>query len=630
MRSEWFIALTPDGEVFDPIVHRRRDLDPDAIVMRDSEEAGRRVFDIETDLGDPGLAIMIERSWVHISRELSDGTLRHMGSGYLVPTELEQIDEDQVGLSVYCSPRNWDVLVPAALQPLKLLPGYDPLTIDPERRDDPAEILDGFFKTVWCDPITHELQIVDLFGVGLPEMTIADPDFPGAIGDAPAKLISRVDGTIAVEWIERRGGEINFTDIIKGEFEGDLVSTLTPDQFEDAWPKVGETIGGDSGYVVSKSTIRRMDPGELPEEPTTVGPVHGSSGVYNYVVDPNLTAPTATEFDLVRYYHDVELQVLWGVAQKRVEIVRFTLENAAAATSGGDVEYLDIKLGDVSIDEITPPWEPGTAYEVDDIRLVGAVCWKCTVDHVSGTEFNADLFTTDGSGGAMQRWNRLPTNQSPIGSPSATSYFQTARGRATIDACLLKARALIASSIRARSFDFETEITDEGLGLSAGMRCKVPAMAAPGGWVRGKVTSIQLESTGADETLTIVLNPAGGTGTDATGGDHLVTESGAAWDAIRYRDYLDQVAPPSPQPAGSIGVVNKPEDQLEYVQANDFDPDAGRDDPRANDPETLLSDVATELRVSLAPLSNQDAITHEIQLEMTTPWSGPWQYGDDE
>lgn len=622
MRDDLYIALDVDYAPFDDVAHRRRDLDADECTETSTESSGRTLLTIVTDIGDPGIAALATTSWCHVSRELEDGSLKHLAQGWIDPLIIQRQDEDLVSLDIVCSPRDWDAAVAAVLAPLKVLPGFDPVLVAPDKRSDPVEILDGYSRAVFCHPSTHVMSVVDIHGVGLPVVEIADPDFPGPQAEAATRPISRVDVTVTTEWIETRHGTIICGPVVEGEFESDRANTLTPDAFEASFPKTGSIINGDSGYTIARSVLTRRDDLDVGIYPNTAGPVRGSSGVYNYVQDPDLLAPEAQGLEVERAWYDLELDIDWKVAQKRVQIARFSIFNGSPAAVGGRIEALDLRTEDISLDEITPAWAPTTFYTVGTVRRVGTQNWKCTVEHLAGATFGGSLYFPYGGGlGYGSRWVREAVNGSPIGSLNAQSYFHLPRGRQTLEAAALKARAMLADSIRNKPVTFETELTDELLGLTT---ATVVRVQGEDGWVEGKVTKIEVISSADDEVLAITISPACGSGLVIEGGDP-VSQTGEPWDRILLGSIADQLPVALPNPGGSVSIDNTSTEQLAYVQANDFDPVAGRTDPEANDPTNLLKDVPTTMVLSLTQLSGREALEQIVNVPVPWAWSGPAQ-----
>lgn len=82
--------------------------------------------------------------------------------------------------------------------------------------------------------------------------------------------------------------------------------------------------------------------------------------------------------------------------------------------------------------------------------------------------------------------------------------------------------------------------------------------------------------------------------------------------------------PATPVPGAIIVAENHPEDQITFVQANDYTGEAGRNDRTLNDPKHLLGQVKTGLVISANPISGQPTLTVDIGLVAGT-WSGPAQ-----
>lgn len=622
VRGDWFFALTPDGEVYNEVLHRRRDIDADGVDIVEQEAAGRRMIAVTTDLGDPCLVTLKTYTWCHASRERADGTLQLMGTGFIDPIAIQAQDEDTVSIEIYCSPRDWNTLQAAALAPLKLQDGFDPVLVPIENRNNAVDILDGFSRVLHCHPVTHQFTVVDIFGVGLPVTEIADPDFPGPQPDAMTRPVAAVQVSVKAEWIEARDGGFDVTNVVNGEFDEDLPNTLTPDAFEGTWFQPGSSINGDSGYTVRRSQLEPILPEDRPDLVHVAGPVHGSSGIYNYVTDQNHDAPEPQAMTVDRVYYNAELSIDWKVRQKRVETVRFTILNGAPTAAGGAVEVLDLVCEDITRDDVTLPWLPNTAQAAGSVRRVGSQNWKCVVNHISSSSFAGDLMYIVG-GVAMARWTREATDHAPIGSRGSSTYFLQPRGRQTTVAAAMKARAIIAASLRNRPFRLETELTDDLLSLTTASRVRVPLL--DGTWIEAKVTELEIISSPDDEYLAITISPAGGSGTPVAGAD-VVSQTGEAWDRISFGGYAGQMPDLMPAVGGTLRVTNTVEEQLEYVQARDYAPAEGRDDPKLTDPVELLKAVPTSIRLALTQISGRDAMEHEINIPVTAPWSGPKQH----
>lgn len=625
---DWYFAwLSSETEAFDPVAHKVIEVPQASIDIIEEEGKDAVLVTIKRDaLGSSAYA---GRSWAMLSFETPDGTLHPVARMKMAKRPLGQVDE-VAELTFSTLPSDFLARRTAGLEPLKVLPAYDPVAIEPSRLDEPNEILDGHQRVAHFDRVTQTFSTPNILGVGLPKRTFTMGDLigwndGGGITVRQTKTPLRgVRLIISAEWLQAFDGEIAATDAIKGLFPSGFVETLTGDEFERGWFKAGSAVNGASGYTVIKSKLREV--GVPAGSPKKAGPVRGQKARYNYVDDPDLLNPRGMGLP-IRYY-DVELGLAYIVSQKRAETVEILILNNGPGAAEGEIRTLEIKLQNVALDRTTPNFVGLAAYVAGDVVKVGSSTWRSLTNHVSLANFSADRYRIEG-GILVPQWEPLVNDNSPIGGPNRDTYFLTSRGVQTVRSGVLRAMRLIAESQRCVEIEFHVPFEDV-VGMStAGMAAlDVDDDLVPGGYAEGKITRFHVtdpdRASFAKASITIECCTGSGVA-PAVGTGPVVNYSGEAWDAVALESWFGQLPESYPEPGGAAQVINGRVDQLTYVQSNDYQKGvAGRNDRTANDPKTLLRQVPTEIVLSLVDLAPRPDMTNAIVVE-SSGWSGPAQ-----
>lgn len=633
--KDWYVALVEGGTPFDPAAHRRRDLPVKRVSLSGTEEGEvdrlglvciRRT---DAPILEPGAP-----RWVHLSRELADGSLKHMGYGYVIPTPQREDDEFET-YEFNLSPMDWaDRKLAAAVQ-MKILPFFDDTTVAPDARFDVTEILDGYSSVPHCHRSTHAVSFAEITGAGAQIIEAPAPWMPGPQVKVIGVPIAGVDIDATAEWTQSRDGDFDATEMVEQAFDRKRLSTLTPEEFERAWFKPNSDVNGDSGWKVLEATlVRRFD---LPvvDFPVLAGPFRGPSSTYNFVQDQQLTNPIAKEMSFERAWYRTSLKLGWTIRQKRIERIFASVNNGGQMWAGGERKTLSIRLEDVSRDDITPYWRPGGKYKAGQLWKVGDTVYSCLADHQATFSFAQDVLGTGPQGGIVQRWAEAIGDQSPLGNRAASTYWISTRGEATLQNLLLKARAMIVHSQRCVEIKFRHLLTDELLDLTTAHRCRLRAPAdmlrgapAGDGVVVAKVYDYEIVSDQDDEYVEVTLRASIGSGDVWTGGNGLVTQTGEGWDRILYEGYAGQVPEDLPALEAAVSVTNDVPKQISTIQAQDFDPtaDPPRKDSQQNDPKNIVKTVPTSVAVYLTQISGRPDMAHEIVVPVVAPFAGQMQW----
>lgn len=642
MHKDWYVALVDANTPFDPVAHRRRDLPLKRVNLSGAEddEVDRLGLVCVRHTDAPTLADGAPR-WVHLSRELADGSLRHMGYGYVIPTPKRGDDETEV-FEFNLSPFDWARTKLVAAQALKVLPFFDLTTVSPDSRNDVSEILDGYSAVPHCHRSTHDVSFPEITGSDLDVIEAPDPWMPGPTVDTIGTPLAAVDVDSTAEWVQARDGDLDATELVQNAFKegarlfNNRVNTLTPEELERSWFKRGENVNGDSGWKVVETTfVRKLD---LPaaDYPNVAGPFRGPTTTYNYVKDPNLKAAVGTDTSLERAWYTTTLKLAYTIRQKRVQRIMFRLVNGGQRWQGGEVKQLSVRLEDVSRDDVTPYWRPLQLYKAGTLWKVGTTVYSCLRDHRASRFFDQDVLVTGANGGIVQQWVETIGDQSALGDKSLGTYWPLPRGEMTFRNLALKARALILHSMRCIEIKFRHALTDELLDLTTANRVRLRAPAdmlrgAPGrdGVVVAKVYSYEIVSDQEDEYIEVTLRACVGSGIvyDSVG-RAVVTQTGEAWDRIIYGDYTSQVPEPLPEIEADVKVTNKVPEQVAAVLAADYRPDAvpPRKDATANDPKNIIKTVPTAVQLFLTQISGRPDMAHDIIVPVPFPFTGPCQW----
>ncbi len=635
MHGDPYFAWVEEAEVFDQVFHRRRDEEIEKAVI-EADEDGFVTFALTVKPPAEGLSKPTRKTWGILSREQADGTLKLLAKGKVSSFPLGG-DPMRSVFRFTCAPGDWEQKQDAVLQATKDGPGWDSVLVDPALRDDPVEILDGLSSVVAFRPDTHECQLHDIFGVGLPTWNVGRRWIDGSLsGDIAEPPIREVEVIVTASWTQRRSGTINATSAVNGAFDGGQPNTLTSEEFENRWPRIGDGVGSDNGYVVRDSELTRVYPEDDALRPVIAGPFQASSDVYSYVTDANLTAPIARDVELERAWYDGELTLTWSAEQARAETVRILLISGVQNhdIGNGGRRVIALECQDVTVDDVTPEWTPDTAYAVGDEVRKGGSKYKRLVAGVSGAYWAADFTYFDHSTfppTLRQNWDRQASDNSPIGGPDKGTYLTTERGMQTLLAAAMRGRAVLAEAMRCAEVTFQALLDDAvEAGLWIGMNITLSInegdLAIEGGSVTGKVVSYRMEIAETDLCeITIRCAPGSGLETPAPAGTNAASQTGEAWDVIALPDV--SAAGVKPMATGGIvrvRVIDPVDNQIEYLEANDYSP-PDRMDPKATDPARLLGDRPTYMVLDLVPLAADDELVFEAEIAAAVPFEGPRQ-----
>jgi hypothetical protein len=215
--------------------------------------------------GDPiGLLGPGRKIWAWFAIDCGSALFKFRGRLVGVPTS---IFEELVTLEFIARPFDVVAQKQALAESLKVLPFYDELVIDPEQRNDPEVVLEGYSKIWHYDRETHVLTVSDeIVGEdGLVEFDGASEGgkvlYDGLGLTLTSGPLSRVDLSAEFTWTQQAYGTVDLTKYIQknwpgnlGPYQGETFTSFTLDA--GSWPKSGAGLG--DGWTVSEASAREM------------------------------------------------------------------------------------------------------------------------------------------------------------------------------------------------------------------------------------------------------------------------------------------------------------------------------------------------------------------------------------
>jgi hypothetical protein len=207
--------------------------------------------------GDPiGLLGPGRLIWCWFAFDCGPDLIRFRGRLVGIPTS---IFEELVTLEFVAKPVDVVAQKQALADSLRVLPYYDEVVIDPQRRDDPDLVLEGYTRIWHYDRETHIITVSD-------EITGEDGTVSFDGGSEDGKVLydglgltltsgplARVDVNAEYTWTQQSQGIVDLTGWIVGRWPGASLGVISSYTLTAAdWPKVGSSIG--SGWTVADGT----------------------------------------------------------------------------------------------------------------------------------------------------------------------------------------------------------------------------------------------------------------------------------------------------------------------------------------------------------------------------------------
>lgn len=408
----------------------REDLDVFSLKLSENE-GDFAVLELLVKNAGGGLLAAGAKQWLWFSH--SDGaTITPLFFGRVIGVPADMGDELYT-LRYQARPADYETRKLAAAAALKVLPHYDPVWINADRRDDPDAVLEGRAAVWQVDRVTHAVRAVAVDAGPDGVVDVSGGHFYDSLGTSIGQPpLRRVRCEASVAWDQVARGDIDITAKVIAAFQAGgsdpslngYVESYTGGGLMKDWPQEGDRIGGVWEFGVCD--IVRHDGWRLPAD-------------YKQVV---LTNADIAKFPLWKMKPSVTIR--HDISRRRTETIAFSIEADAQgvlADAGDAEEYvLPLASGDVAL----------------------------PID----------------AGGAL-----------PIGDARRRSYFLTDRGRQSLEALIELCRARMIAAARSVSVSFDVPF-ETGMALTTAKNVTLTDARLPGGTATGKVTALLLSADG--------------------------------------------------------------------------------------------------------------------------------------
>lgn len=550
-----FFSWVTTDEVFDPTRHNRCDLEIFHLTIQQNE-------------GEVAVAKLLVKNQMSFSSEHQQALI-----AYGDPTAPQLIFRGRLScvpppsqphlleLHFTAEPHNATEQLRALSDTLKEPPFWDVLFIDPLQCEQPKEVLEARSALFSWDRLTGNVSLSDLF-MGRHHIVIDEDILEGSLkvtlGEPP---LDAVQVSLVAEWTQIIEGETDLAPALSKYFSRGMINTLTPQSLKNSWPKPYTKLGR-SGYTILESSLHEITP-----------PSTGALNLYPTLSPPFLswdeTQQKALMKRLPRRWFRAKLVVGWSYAQKRREIVTFTLKQATTLGGVGKKRQLTLHLQAVGDSHRASFFQTDRGRQAIEHALEIARC------HLAGTArcLEIELMLP------FEKGLALTTDQS-----------------ATIKAPHLPNGQLAGKVIAYRL------VQDGGLAYA---------------WVR---IAVALGIKKLQETLPAVSEPYAESAYGLTTPQALYQTA----SHIAYQDYSNQKPREGIQGTHiftdlvqRLTIQGDGQHQIEAILANQY--------PLQTNPLNSLETLLTQFQIDLHTIETHPVLEHKITLDIPTPWYPPHQ-----
>ncbi len=467
---------------------------------------------------------------------------------------------------------------------------YDPLFYSADSSDDPESALSARPEVWRWDRKTlalgrthlaesDVLHTLDFEGLDQPpELTVSNPPRPS----------TRI--RIIASWTQVARGRQTVS-------EPDAVSTYTFDDFIQAFPQPGTSIGADTGWTLAEAKIENVTD-NLPNWLGISGEKFGNA--------------SGGQVQLQSKTVGFRLTAAYDYQQAREELLDIVLPSGLQELPEEDDQTETVEvvtLAALNIDGSTPEWEyedPETLeqrhYVVGDEVLANGKAWTCVVEHDATEDFMLRVFD-DGP----VLWERRE-KRAPMRDPRSARFFDSDRGvRAVRHAIRRLYRAVLErSQCATTTFTVPWELARE---ITCADSCRIRHRRLPGGELIGKVTAIELvigEDGVRTANITLASVPGSGSIAPEPGPDEFQT--GGIVYSTSYRQ------PRVPVNAFALASVPPRHYFFENSAAEQLAAAMGSDDPVGT-----IGSMPTRLKIAMPALREEDLLTRRMSVTCLPP-----------
>jgi hypothetical protein len=388
------------------------------------------------DAGDPiGLLGPGRKIWAWFALDCGPALMKFRGRLVGIPTSMF---EELVTLEFVARPVDVVAQKEALADTLRVLPYYDEAMIDPDRRDDPEVVLEGYTKIWHYDRETHLITVSDeITGEdGLVEFLCVNGDvlYDGLSLSLTSGPLSRVDINAEFTWTQQASGTVDLTNYLISHWPRTFGGEINLNAAD--WPKNKAGIG--DGWEVAESHAQDI------VDTQTYSETRGGSGSVKFADGSTAQAQWLSSTTTLRSPRNV---VSYG------KIVTNATSSVSHSKDGDGVDY---------VSSVSQSYSDSTAaivvQAIKPTLVAGYKAERQFTEKVSLT-LVADVqsILTDPEDGEALRIDDIRSvnlsevidGQPPIiGEPARRSYIATERGNRSLEHLIAFARAQLMKRAR--------------------------------------------------------------------------------------------------------------------------------------------------------------------------------------
>jgi hypothetical protein len=391
--------------------------------------------------GDPiGLLGPGRKIWAWFALDCGPALIKFRGRLVGIPTS---IFEELVTLEFVAKPVDLVAQKEALADTLRVLPYYDEAVIDPQSRNDPEVVLEGYTKIWHYDRETHVITVSDEIDGedGLVSFLCANGDvlYDGLGLNLSSGPLTRVDVSAEYTWTQQANGRVDLTGYLVSHWPG-VANGVIPYLDAGSWPKNKAGLG--DGWEVADSSAT------------------------NQVSFQSNTVSRSGSFEL-QEYNGGTTKVEWNESRTSYA-VGGNLYNVVTTDTSNVVNDLDDD-GNNNYSASASHSSSGSFVAVQGIKATLVAGYKagrqCT-EKVSFTLFaDAQPILTDPEDGEALRLDDIRSvnlssgeELAPIIDPRRRSYIATERGNQSIEHLIALARAHLMKRARVVEITFAPKL----------------------------------------------------------------------------------------------------------------------------------------------------------------------------
>lgn len=468
---------------------------------------------LEVQLVNPrvGLLAGSRKQWCWLSY---NDTPLFFGRLVGVPQDMEN---NVVKLAFVARPADFEDQKKALAETLKVFPYWDPLFFSEEDAADPDKVLEARAALWHVDRTSGTVTISDINAGedGRIDFTTGEVDYSSVhvtYSQAPAR---KVEVQASVNWAQVATGFIDVTpDLLRAYKEAGppdglfsvsqeprpsegTVNVANGQAMIDAWPKFGDQIG--EGWSVGATECKCV--GDVPLPPIFV-PNYQEAWVQiqNWENFPNYREQLRYAFDrspgfvvgIIDHTKDLEYPTLGGIPVTGIMI-------------GGEFVHGDIDVLWVPVWQLAVSMQLNWATQRDRSE---------TIVFAVGADTQPLLTDPDTAEVVRLTLDSIPVDDL-IGDVKRNRYFDTDRGRQSLEHLLMRARAVLLG--RARAVDVSFQVPFEvGLGVTCRKTASIADARLPGGGAAGKVKSYSIQAQDGARFVSVTISCSIGRGGSVT------------------------------------------------------------------------------------------------------------------